>query len=126
MSKKTTYYRCKQLLILLAATTLPLAYGGGPPPIPTAIRIVSSENPATSSVPVKVSATVPAGVTNLPPGYFETVYITNTVHIIPSNTVIRIQVRDSLTSGEWYEPIVIKSRTPSKFFRILFETEADL
>ncbi len=59
--------------------------------------------------------------TNPPPSV---VYVTNTVYVIPSNTVIRIQVRDSLDSGDWFEPVVFKSRTSYKFFRVLFETEA--
>jgi hypothetical protein len=49
---------------------------------------------------------------------------TNTVFIIPSNTIIRIQVRDQLDSDDWFELVVFKSRTPYKFFRVLFETEA--
>ena len=51
-------------------------------------------------------------------------YVTNTVYIIPSNTIIRIQVRDSLASGDWFEPVVFKSRTDYKFFRVIFESEA--
>jgi hypothetical protein len=50
--------------------------------------------------------------------------LTNTVYIIPFSTIIRIQVRDRLDSDEWFELVVFKSRTPYKFFRVLFETEA--
>jgi hypothetical protein len=45
--------------------------------------------------------------------------LTNTV-----STIIRIQVRDQMDSDEWFELVVFKSRTPYKFFRVLFETEA--
>ncbi|VGO14633.1 hypothetical protein PDESU_03198 [Pontiella desulfatans] len=84
----------------------PVEQGITPPPFPTSIVETNEADGLILASPTPV------------------VYVTNTVYIIPSNTVIRIQVRDRLDSGDWFEPVVFKSRTDYKFFRVLFETEA--
>ena len=87
------------------------------PPTPPELGIT----PPPFPVPV-VGTNATGGVTLAAPS--PVVYVTNTVYVIPSNTIIRIQVRDHLDSGDWFEPVVFKSRTDYKFFRVLFETEA--
>jgi hypothetical protein len=109
---------CAQLLLNCVAVTVALA---SEPPTPSEL------GKTPPPFPVPVVGTNEAGgiilgglsVSNPPP---PVIYVTNTVYIIPSNTIIRIQVRDQLDSGDWFEPVVFKSRTDYKFFRVLFET----
>ncbi len=88
------------------APPTPLELGRTPPPFPAPVVGTNKTGGIILDAPLQV------------------VHVTNTVFTIPSNTVIRIQVRDQLDAEDWFEPVVFKSRTPYKFFRILFETEA--
>ena len=42
-------------------------------------------------------------------------------YMIPEDTVIRFQTRDSLTSTNWYYATVIRSKKRTGFFRIVIE-----
>lgn len=117
------------LLIVLAGrfTTSVIAKEVPPPPhSPTPNQWLVGGGELSSPAPTTLTMDS-AGVSSefigdigYPPG---AIFVTNTVYVIPSNTVIRIQVSDDLTKDDWYEPVVFKSKTQYKHFRVLFETE---
>ena len=54
-----------------------------------------------------------------PPDFPATYIWTNTVYVIPEDTVIRFQTRDDLMTNVWYDATIIRTKKQVGFYRIV-------